>query len=66
MSTNLCLVLLLQLAGSQVPKFHYQLTKESLKEVPEKGRTSFNLADGVTSSAQLYALYTDRAHSFNQ
>ena len=33
---NLCLVLLLLLAGSLVPKFHFQLTKKSQREVPEK------------------------------
>ena len=27
---------------------------------------NMNLADGVTALAHLYALYSDRAHSFNQ
>ena len=35
MFTNLCLVLLLLIAGSLVPKFHFQLTKESYGEVWE-------------------------------
>ena len=32
MFTNLCLVLLLLLAGSLVPKFHFQLTKKEARE----------------------------------
>ena len=35
MFTNLCLVLLLLLVGSLVPKFHFQLTKKSRREVRE-------------------------------
>ena len=35
MFTNLCLVLLILIAGSLVPKFHFQLTKESYREVCE-------------------------------
>ena len=33
---------------------------------PGDGRTWYNLADGVTAIAQLYALYSERARSFNQ
>ena len=33
MFRNLCLVLLLQLAGSLVPKFHFHLMKKSEREV---------------------------------
>ena len=39
---------------------------EKLKRSPGKGRTCYNMADGVTASAQLYALYSHRARSFNQ
>ena len=63
MFSNLSLVLLLLLAGSLGSKF--QSTKKRLKRSPGKGRTD-NLADGVTALAHLYALYSDRAHSFNQ
>ena len=66
MFTNLCLVLLLLLAGSIVPKFHFKLSKKKLKRSPGKGRTLYNLEDGVTALAQFYALYSHRAHSFNQ
>ena len=45
-------------------KFHFQLTKKKLERRPGKGRHF--LADGITALAQLYALYSDRAHSFNQ
>ena len=63
MFSNLSLVLLLLLAGSLGSKF--QSTKKRLKRSPGKGRTD-NLADGVTALAHLYALYSDRAHSFDQ
>ena len=63
--SNLSLVLLLLLAGSLGSKFQFQSTKKRLKRSPGKGRTD-NLADGVTALAHLYALYSDRAHSFNQ
>ena len=62
MFTNVCLVLLLLFAGSLVPKFHFPLSEKS----PGKGRTYYNLADSVTALAQLYALYSHRARSFNQ
>ena len=65
MFSNLSLVLLLLLAGSLGSKFQFQSTKKRLKRSPGKGRTD-NLADGVTALAHLYALYSDRAHSFNQ
>ena len=39
---------------------------KKLKRSPGKGRTWYNLADGVTALAQLYALYSHRARSFNQ
>ena len=51
---------------SLFPKFHCQLTKEKLGRSPGKGRTWYNLADGVTTLAQFYALYSHRARSFNQ
>ena len=65
MFTNLCLVPLLLLAGSLVPKFHFQLMKKA-REKSRKGRTQYNLADGVTALGQLYALYYDSKRSFNQ
>ena len=66
MFTNLYLVLLLLFAGPLVPKFHFQLTKEKLERSLGKGRTYYNLADGVTALAQFYTLYSNRARSFNQ
>ena len=36
MFINLCLVVLLLLAGSLVSKFHFQSTKKSYRKVPEK------------------------------
>ena len=39
---------------------------KKLKRSPGKGRTWYNLADGVTALAQFYALYSHRARSFNQ
>ena len=65
MFSNLSLVLLLLLSGSLGSKFQFQSTKKRLKRSLGKGRTD-NLADGVTALAHLYALYSDRAHSFNQ
>ena len=46
---------------ASVPKFHFQLSELKLKRSPGK-----QLADGVTALAQLYALYSHRARSFNQ
>ena len=56
MFRNLNLVLLLLLAGSLVPKFHFRLTKKSLREVREivqfgRWRDSFSSA---------LCLYSDR------
>ena len=68
MFTNLCLVLLLLLAGSLVPKFHFQLSEKSHKEVPEmvEHGTIWQIMDELTALARLYALYSHRARSFNQ
>ena len=66
MFTNLCLVLLLLFADSLLTKLHFQLMKKARKK-PGKGRTKYNLADGVTALAlSLYVLYSDRARSLNQ
>ena len=72
MFTNPCLVILLLLAGLLVPKCFFQLTKKKkLERSPGKGRTQYNLTNGLTALAQLYvlvqiyALYSDRALSFN-
>ena len=65
--TYLCLVFLLLLVGSVILKFHYQSTKK-LKISLGKGRIVdlYNLADGETALAQLYALYfIDHALSTN-
>ena len=37
-----------------------------LERSPGKGRTQYNLVDGVTALAQLYALHSHIARSFNQ
>ena len=42
------------------------ITEKQLERSPANGRTQSNLADSVTALAQLYALYSDRARSFNQ
>ena len=63
---SICLVLLLLLAGSLVPKFHFQLTKKKPERSPGKGQTQYNLAYGVTALAPLYALYSHSTRSFNQ
>ena len=39
---------------------------KKLKRSPVKGQTYYNLANGVTALAKLYALYSHRARSFNQ
>ena len=49
MFTNLCLVLLLLLPGSLVPKFHFQLAKKSKREVWEIDGHSTNLLLGQIS-----------------
>ena len=57
MFTNLCLILLLLLVGSlQFRNFTFNYRKKAKK----KSRKS------VTALAQLYALYSHRARSFNQ
>ena len=40
--------------------------RKKLQRGPGKGRTQYNLVDGVTASALLYALHSDRARSFDQ
>ena len=62
MFANLCLVVLLLFVDSEI---HFQLGKK-LEKSHGKGRTWYNLADGVTALAKLYALYSPRARSFNQ
>ena len=59
MFTNLCLVLLLLIAGSLVSKFYFQLTKKAREKARKR-------SDGVAALAQLYVLYSDRTFSFNQ
>ena len=51
---------------SLVPKFHFQFTTEKLERTVGKVRTQYNLADGETSLAQFYALYSHKARPFNQ
>ena len=63
MFSNLCFVLLLRLVGSLVP---ISINEKKLKRSPGKGRTWYNLEDGVTALARLYALFTDRARCFSQ
>ena len=68
MFTNCCLVCLLLFSNLPVPKFHFQLQKKQKKpeKSPGKGWTWYNLAGGMTALANPYALYSGRAHSFNQ
>ena len=61
--TFLRLVLLLLFADLPVPKFHFQLKK---KKTREKFRRVSDMVDCVTALAQLYALLSYRARSFNQ
>ena len=42
------------------------IIEKKTSEKSRKGRTYYNLADGVTASAQLHTLYSPRARSFNQ
>ena len=66
MFTNLCLIVLLLLAGSlQFRNFTFNY-REKAKKKSRKRSNIVQLADGVTAVAQLYALYSHRAHSFNQ
>ena len=67
MFTNCCLVCLLLFSNLPVPKFHFQLQKKKkLEKSPGKGWTWYNLAGGMTALANLYALYSGGARSFNQ
>ena len=66
MFTKLCLVLLLLFADSPLPKCHFQSQKKKTRESPGKGRTQYNLADGVTASAQFYGSIEHKARSFSQ
>ena len=66
MFTNFCLVLLLLLAGSLVPKFTFSERKKLCREVRADGQTLYNLADTVTDFAQLRVLYSDKTRSSNQ
>ena len=66
MFTNLCLILLLLLAGSlQFRNFTFNYRKKAKKK-SRKRSNIVQLADGVTALAQLFALYSHRARSFNQ
>ena len=66
MFTNLCLILLLLLAGSlQFRNFTVNYRKKAKKKSRKKSNI-VQLADGVTAVAQFYALYSHRARSFNQ
>ena len=66
MFTNLCLILLLLLAGSlQFRNLTFNYRKIAKKK-SWKSSNTVQLADGVTAVAQLYALYSHRARSFNQ
>ena len=66
MFTNFCLVLLLLLAGSLVPKFTFSKRKKLYREVRADGQTLYNLADSVTDFVQLRVLYSDKTRSSNQ
>ena len=66
MFTYLCSILLLLLAGSlQFRNFTFNYRKKAKKK-SRKRSNIVQLADGVTAVAQLYALYSHRARSFNQ
>ena len=52
-----------RLAGSEISLL---VIEKKLKGSPGKSRTQYNLADGVTALAQLYALCSHRERSFNQ
>ena len=65
MFTNLCLILLLLLAGSlQFRNFTFNYRKKAKKK-SRKGSNIVQLADSVTAVAQLYDLYSHTARSFN-
>ena len=60
------LILLLLLAGSlQFRNFTFNYKKKAKKK-SQKRSNIVQLADGVTALAQLFALYSYRARSFNQ
>ena len=66
MFTNLCLIPLLLLATSlQFRNFTFKYRKKAKKK-SRKSSNTVQLADGATALAQLYALYSHRARSFNQ
>ena len=63
---NLCLILLLLFAGSlQFRNFTFNYWKKAKKK-SRKSSNIVQLADGVTALAQLNAVYSHRARSFNQ
>ena len=65
MFANLCLILLLLLAGSfQFRNFIFNYRKKAKKK-SRKSSNIVQLADGVTALTQLYALYSHRARSLN-
>ena len=66
MFTNLCLVPLLLLAGSLVPKFTFSERKKLYREVRADEQTLYKLADSVTDFVQLRVLYSDKTRSSNQ
>ena len=60
------LILLLPLAGSlQFRNFTFNHRRKAKKK-SRKRSNIVQLADGMTALAQLYALYSHRARSFNQ
>ena len=66
MFTNLCLILLLLLAGSLQFRNYTFNDRKKAKKKSRQGSNIVQLADGVTAVAQLYTLYSHRARSFNQ
>ena len=66
MFTNFCLVLLLLLAGSLVPKFTFSERKKLYREVRADEQTLYKLADSVTDFVQFRVLYSDKTRSSNQ
>ena len=65
MFTNLCLILLLLLAGSlQFRNFTFSFRNKAIKK-SRKSSNIVQLENGVTALAQLYALYSHRVRSFN-
>ena len=66
MFTNFCLVLLLLLAGSLVPKFNFSERKKLYREVRADGQTLYKLGDSATDFVQLRVLYSEKTRSSNQ